>query len=61
MDLLTLIIVILLVLWLFGYFGRGRWYGRGPNITAPAIGSDWLSWLIVIVLVIVVLRALRVI
>jgi hypothetical protein len=62
---LEALIVILLLLWLFGYFGRGRWYGgRGPVLTAPAGG--WLAsgnlvhMLLVIVVILVILRLLGV-
>ena len=35
MGLLELLIVIIALLWLFGYFGRGRWYATGPTVTTP--------------------------
>ena len=62
MGILELLIVILLLAWLFGYFGRGRWYGRtsGPALTAPAGGwlggGNWIHTLLVIVVILVVLR-----
>jgi hypothetical protein len=62
---LEALIVILFLLWLFGYFGRGRWYGgSGPAVTAPARG--WLASgnlvhiLLVIVVILVILRLLGV-
>ena len=49
---LELIIVILLVLWLVGYFGPARF----PSI--PATGS-FIHLLLLIVLILVVVRLLR--
>ena len=63
MGLLELIIVILLLLWLFGYFGRGRVYSRGPVVEgagAPPWGGSWVHTLLVIVVILVVLRILHV-
>lgn len=63
MGLLELIIVILLLLWLFGYFGRGRMYARGPALsttTAPPWGGSWVHTLLVIVVILIVLRLLHV-
>jgi len=60
---LEALIVILLLLWLFGYFGRGRWYGdRGPVITAPAgiASGNLVHILLVIVVILVILRLLGV-
>jgi hypothetical protein len=45
---LELIIVILLVLWLLGYFGRGRY--RGGNL---------IHLLLIIVVILIVVRLLR--
>ena len=66
MGLIELLIVILLLAWLFGYFGRGRLYGgRGPGVTAPAGGwlggGNWVHTLLVIVVILVVLRLLGVV
>ena len=37
MGLIDLIIVVLVLMWLLGYFGRGRWYATRPAVTtAPA-------------------------
>jgi hypothetical protein len=57
---LEALIVILLLLWLFGYFGRGRWYGgRGPVVAAPGLASGSLvHLLLVIVVILVILRLL---
>ncbi len=45
---LELIIVILLVLWLLGYFGRGRFHG-----------GNLINLLLVIVVILVVVRLVR--
>ena len=62
MGVLELLIVVLLLLWLFGYFGRGRWYGgrsSGPAITAPSLaGGSWVHILLVIVVILVILKLL---
>jgi hypothetical protein len=60
---LEALIVILLLLWLFGYFGRGRWYGgRGPVLAAPAgiASGNLVHILLVIVVILVILRLLGV-
>ncbi len=54
MGLLELIIVILLILWLLGYFGRGR-------ISAPGLSGNWVHTLLVIVVILVILRLLRIV
>jgi hypothetical protein len=60
MGLIELIIVVLVVLWLLGYFGRGRL--RGPSISGtPPWGGSWIHTLIVIALILLILRLLRVI
>ncbi len=60
MGLLELIIVILLLMWLLGYFGRGRVYARGPIVgPTPWFGGSWVHTLLVIVLILIVLRLLR--
>jgi hypothetical protein len=58
---LELLIVILLVMWLLGYFGRGRVYARGPATggTYPWDGG-WVHTLLLILVILVVLRLLRV-
>lgn len=56
---LELLIVILILLWLFGYFGRGRLYGRGraPELpSAPPFGGSWIHFLLIIVLILVIVR-----
>ena len=52
MDLIWLIIVVLVILWLLGYFGRGR-------ISAPGMSGNWVHILLVIVVILVILRLLR--
>ena len=54
MGLIELLIVLLIILWLLGYFGRGR-------INAPALSGNWIHTLLVIVLILVILRLLRLI
>ena len=62
MGLLELLIVVLLILWLLGYFGRGRLYSRGPALTTNdgtwSSGGSWVHLLLVIVLILIVLRLL---
>ena len=61
MGLIELIIVVLVVLWLLGYFGRGR-FSRGPSVSAtPPWGGSWIHTLIVLALILLILRLLRVI
>lgn len=62
-GIIELLILILVLAWLFGYFGRGRWYGRGsgPVLTTPRIDTNnWVHILLVIVLILVLLRLLGV-
>jgi hypothetical protein len=60
MGLLELLIVVLLILWLMGYFGRGRLYSRGPALSSSAwsSGGSWIHLLLIIVVILVVLRLL---
>ena len=62
MGLLELLIVVLLILWLLGYLGRGRLYPRGPAVATTDgtwwAGGSWVHLLLVIVLILVVLRLL---
>jgi hypothetical protein len=51
LGLIELIIVILVILWLLGYFGRGR-------ISAPALSGNWIHTLLVLVVILVILRLL---
>ena len=65
MGLIELIIVVLLLLWLFGYFGRGRMFSRGtgPSLNTSGLtgGGNWVHILLVIVVILVVLRLLNLI
>ena len=62
MGLLELIIVVLLLLWVFGYFGRGRWYGTRGGVVATDAGwlggGGWIHTLLVIIVILIVLRLL---
>jgi TM2 domain-containing membrane protein YozV len=64
MGLLELLIVVILLLWLFGYFGRGRFYGsRGGSVVSDGgllAGGSWVHTLLVIVVILIVLRLLGV-
>jgi len=63
MGLIELIIVILVIMWLLGYFGRGRVFARGPSIStaAPPWGGTWIHTLIVVAVILIILRLLRLI
>jgi len=61
MGLLELLIVVILLFWLFGYFGRGRFYGsRGGTAVSTGggmlAGGNWVHTLLVIVVILIVLR-----
>ena len=62
MGILELLIVIILLMWLFGYFGRGRWYATGPAVSTatPWYGGSWIHTLLVIVVILIILRLLGV-
>ena len=62
MGLIDLIIVVLVVMWLLGYFGRGRVYARGPAVSTavPWYGGSWIHTLLVIVVILIILRLLGV-
>lgn len=55
MGLLELVIVVLVLLWLFGYFGRGRLYARGPDVRLPA-GWSWLHVLLALAVILIIVR-----
>ena len=65
MGIVELLIIVLLLLWLFGYFGRGRFYGsRGGTAVSDGgflAGGSWVHTLLVIVVILVVLRLLGVV
>lgn len=64
MGVIELLIVVILLLWLLGYFGRGRWYGArsGPVIAASAAGwlagRSRLDLLLLIVVILVLIKLL---
>ena len=60
MGLIELIIVVLLLLWVFGYFGRGRWYATGPAVsTSPAwYSGSLIHTLVVLAVILIILRLL---
>jgi hypothetical protein len=64
MGIIELLIVILLLAWLLGYFGRGRLYGgrsSGPAIATAGIDTgNWVHILLVIVVILVIARLLGV-
>jgi TM2 domain-containing membrane protein YozV len=63
MGLIELLIVVILLLWLFGYFGRGRFYGSrgGTAVSSGGLASgSWVHTLLVIVVILIVLRLLGV-
>jgi hypothetical protein len=61
-GLIELLIVVLVVLWLLGYFGRGRFARRGPELPAtPPFGGSWIHFLIIVALILVILRLLKII
>ena len=60
MGLIELLILILVLFWAFGYFGRGRLYGQGGSDTALGGGSNLVHTLLVIAVILVILRLLRV-
>ncbi len=62
MGIFELIVVILLLMWLFGYFGRGRVYATGGGATTTgAWGGGWIHTLLVIVVILIILRLLNLI
>ena len=56
MDILTLLILILVLLWFFGYVGPRSLYVQRPS---PVWAGDWLNVLRGLVLIIILLRVLR--
>jgi hypothetical protein len=61
-GLIELLIVVLVILWLLGYFGRGRFARRGPELPAtPPFGGSWIHFLIIVALILVILRLLKII
>jgi hypothetical protein len=60
MGLIELIIIVLLILWLLGWFGRGRWYATGPAVTTGGWAGNWVHLILVLVVILIVLRLLGV-
>ena len=58
MGLIELIIVILLLMWLLGYFGRGRFYYREAVTPAPWYGGSLIHLILVLAVILVILRLL---
>lgn len=62
MGLIELIIVVLILLWLFGYFGRGRFYATGPAVSTGTWNSgNLIHILIVLAVILIILRLLGVV
>jgi len=61
MGIVELLIVILLLAWLFGFFGRGRAFSRGSGVstTGGLAGGNWVHILLVIVVILIILRLVR--
>ena len=57
MGIVELIIVVLVLLWLLGYFGRGRFLAGAPSLAS----GNLVHTLLVIVVILVILRLLRLI
>ena len=57
MGIIELIIEVLLLLWLFGYFGRGRLFSGTPALAS----GNLIHTLLVIVVILVILRLLNII
>ena len=57
MGIIELIIVILVLLWLFGYFGRGRFFSGTPSLAS----GNLVHTLLVIAVILILLRLLGVI
>lgn len=57
MGIIELIIVILVLLWLFSYFGRGRLFAGTPSLAS----GNLLHTLLVIAVILILLRLLRII
>ena len=62
MGLIELLVVVLVLAWLLGYFGRGRLYGGGGGSSEVSVGSsNLIHTLLVVVVILVLLRVLRVV
>jgi len=54
LGLIELIIVILVILWLLGYFGRARFYATGPSVSTTRMGGNWIHILLVLDCILVI-------
>ena len=64
MGLIEIIIAVLVILWLFGFFGRGRWFATGSGVTTGTTGwagGSWIHLLIVLAVILLILRLLNVV
>jgi hypothetical protein len=57
MGIIELIIVVLILLWLLGYFGRGRLLPAGGSLGS----GNLIHTLLVIVVILVILRLLNIV
>jgi hypothetical protein len=57
LGIVELLIVILVILWLLGYFGRGRFYG-GSSVSTAGFSGNWVHILLVLVVILVILKLL---
>ena len=62
MGIIELIIIVLVILWLVGYFGRGRLYGGGGGSSVAGSGGmasgNLIHILLVLAVILIVLRLL---
>ena len=61
MGIIDLLILVILLLWLFGYFGRGRLFGTGSSVSGPLASGNLIHTLLVIVGILVVWRLINLI
>ena len=59
MGIIELLIIVLVIVWLLGYFGRGRFYATGPAVSTTTWGGgNLLHILLVLAVILIVLRLL---
>ena len=59
MGIIELLIIVLVILWLLGYFGRGRFYATGPSVsTSTWGGGNPVHTLLVLAVILIILRLL---
>ena len=58
MGLIELIIVVLIILWLLGYFGRGRLYATGPSVSTGWYSGGLVHTLLVLAVILIILLLL---